>query len=149
MGVVLPFAPRPAKLHARPGRSFADAIGVEQALQAAVSENKDRYAVLAAAAPLLEWVRDRYGFAVMRDGLPDEPDGLATALVGLLRGLALLDADLGQGRPLSTFGVYFGRKELGWFDDGCGDDTALAVPDHVNPTELARIVRPRIREAFL
>ena len=149
MGVVVPFTPRPLKRELRSDGLPANAIVAEQAMRAVARGHDDRQAVLAAAAPLMERVRDRYGFAVMRDGLPDEPEALATALAGLLRGLALLDAELGPGRPLSTFGVYFGRDELAWFDDGYGGSTALAVPDRVDPSDLARIVRPRIREAFL
>lgn len=92
---------------------------------------------------------ERYGFAVMRDGLPDDPDELATALAGLLSGLALLDSEVGSGRALSTFGGYFGREELAWFEDGYGRVSGLAVPARFEPAVLAAFVRPRIHEARL
>ena len=148
MGVVLPFIRRPAQRGTSTAGPAGQSIGAEQAVLAVVRGNADRSAVLAAAEPLLQRVRDRYGFAVMRDGLPEEPEALATALVGLLRGLTLLDSDIGQRRALSTFGVYFGHPELAWFDDGYGGSTALAVPDRVVPDDLARFVRPRLNEAL-
>jgi hypothetical protein len=148
MGVVLPFITRPLMRGKSTAGQVVPAIGAEQAVLAVVREKADRGAVLAAAEPLLQRVRDRYGFAVMHDGLPEEPEALATALVGLLRGLTLLDSDIGQRRALSTFGVYFGHRELAWFDDGYGGSTALAVPDRVLPDDLARFVRPRLNEAL-
>jgi hypothetical protein len=146
MGDVVPFISRAGKRVAAAYVVAAEVDGAEQAVRAA-APSQDQYAVLTAAGPLLERVRDRYGFAVMRDGLPADPDALATALVTLLRGLSLLDGELGPGRCLSTFGVYFGGERLAWFDDGFGDATGLTVPEGVDPAELARFVRPRIREA--
>ena len=144
MGVVLPFAPRPPRR--LPGTQVKT-VDAEQAVRAAALAGQDQSAVLSAAVPLLERVRDRYGFAVMRDGLPEDPDALATALVTLLRALSMFDDELGPGRCLSTFAVYFGGNCLAWFDDGFGEATGLTVPDHVHPEELAKFVRPRIREA--
>ena len=148
MGVVLPFTPRPTARTAATTARWEKAVQIERTVQTIAQTGADRAAVLAAAEPLMVWVRHRYGFAVMRDGLPEDPDVLATALVGLLRGLMVLDADVGRRRALSTFGVYFGRETLAWFDDGYGGSTALAVPNDVDPAELARFVRPRLGEAL-
>jgi hypothetical protein len=146
LGVVLPFRPRTAQLADRGGETISADIASEQAVMVAVSTGCDRRGVLDAAAPLLEQCRDRYGFTVMRDGLPRDPDQLADALLTLARGLALLQAEFGD-RPFRTYGVYFGHKELAWFEDGYGGANALAVPVDVDASTLARFVKPRLQAA--
>ena len=83
----------------------------------------------------------------MRDGLPQEPASLGRALLQLFRGLCMLDAEMAAPRIYPTFGVYFGRRHLAWFEDGYSGTTALAVPDGVKAAELAAFVRPRIAVA--
>ena len=100
-----------------------------------------------AASPLLERCRDRYGFVVMRDGLPREPAILGRALLELSRGLSMLDAEMGAPRTYPTFGVYFGRRQLAWFEDGYSGTTGLAVPSETKAADLAAFVRPRIAVA--
>ena len=146
MGVVIPFRPRaekpatdrPAALPSEPTRIAVHAV------QAAVRAGHDRRGVLDAAAPLLAHCRDRYGFTVMRDGLPPEPEALASALLTLVNGLALLEAEFGA-LPFESVGVYFGQTELKWFDDGDEGETGLALPLSTAPSDLARFVRPRLR----
>jgi hypothetical protein len=101
-----------------------------------------------AASPLLERCRDRYGFVVMRDGLPKEPAVLGRVLLELSRGLSVLDAEMGAPRIYPTFGVYFGRRQLAWFEDGYSGTTGLAVPNKTNAADLAAFVRPRIAVAL-
>ena len=56
----------------------------------------------------------------------------------------MLDAEMGAPRSYPTFGVYFGRRRLAWFEDGYSGTTALAVPDDTMAAELAGFVRPRV-----
>jgi hypothetical protein len=146
MGVVLPFEPRATKRTiARRGATHElDTIDGELALMAAQCEGRDRRSILAAARPLLQRCRD-LGFTVMRPGLPADPEVLACALLTLARGLRLLGAELREHRPRRAFGVYFGRKELTWFEDGYGHRTGLAVPIGIDTAELTRFIQQRVR----
>jgi hypothetical protein len=147
MGTVLPFQPRKAKTASAVAPSAtapASLAAAGLAVTAAVDAGGDRRDVLAAAGPLLAQCRDRYGFTVMRAGLPGRPDTLAAALLTLARGLALLDAQF-SGRPFSSYGVYFGHDQLGWFEDGYGDLNGLALPVDTDPAALAEFVSPRLR----
>jgi hypothetical protein len=147
MGVVIPFERRaPKRASTTHGGTQRAGNLSEQSVLATVSDGGDQAAVLAAAAPLLDHCRDRYGFTVMRDGLPSAPEALADAFITLSRGLALLGAEFG-GRSIQTYGVYFGFKELAWFEDGYGGMNALAVPPDVNAADIAQFVGPRLRAA--
>lgn len=151
MGIVIPFTPR----RSANGTGRAVPVGgvqldatqfdAEQAVHDALAGGGDRYDVLDAAGELMALCRDRYGFTVMQDGLPRDPGVLADTLVGLLRGLALLESEFVRGRVVPGFGVYFGRPALAWFEDGCGGRTGLAVPDRVDAAALADFVRPRLQ----
>lgn len=137
MGVVIPFAKRadvPAGAAATFGTVIFDAIRA----------GGDQARVMAAARPLLDRCRDRYGFVVMLDGLPRDPQILGRALVELFRGLTTLDIEMGAPRTYPTFGVYFGRRRLAWFEDGYSGDTGLAVPNDIKAADLACFVRPRV-----
>lgn len=153
MGVVIPFEPR-ARLRAHvadrpadlPADLPADGLGARTS-KAALREDAGSDEVLAAAGPLIRLCRDRYGFTIMRDGLPSDPDVLGSALLNFSLGLALLEPEL-AGRPASgNFGVYLGRPDLSWFEDGFGGMTGLAVPADVDPEALAYFVRPRLKGA--
>ncbi len=54
---------------------------------------------------------------------------------------------MGAPRTYPTFGVYFGRRQLAWFEDGYSGTTGLAVPNETNAADLAAFVRPRIAVA--
>src|SRR5262249_5188382 len=100
----------------------------------------------AAARPLLERCRDRYGFTVMLPGLPLATEVLASALLTLARALRPLDAELGGRRPCWAYGVYFSaQQDLTWFEDGYGRKTGLAVPIGIDAAELTRFIQDRIR----
>jgi hypothetical protein len=144
MGVIIPFAEikRPQSLLSAP--LFADAGNDHRGITDAGRARTDQLGVLEAARPLLAQCRDRYGFVVMRDGLPKEPAILDRALLELYRGLSMLDAEMGAPRTYPTFGVYFGRRQLTWFEDGYSGTTGLAVPNEINSTDLAAFVRPRV-----
>jgi len=114
------------------------------ALLGALGEGTDQRALLEAAKPLLEELRDRYGFSVMRRGLPTEPEALSAALLTLADALAELDVQVGGRRPLGAYGVYLGQAALTWFEDGYGGTTGLAVPNGIEPAALARFIRARI-----
>jgi len=147
LGVVIHFAEiRRAKLAAR-AQPPAEAGDDEQAIVHAVSAAFDQAGVLAAARPLLDRCRDRYGFVVMRDGLPREPAMLGRALLELHRALCDLDAAMAAPRTYPTFGVYFGHSRLTWFEDGYSGCTGLAVPNDTKAADLAAFVRPRIAAA--
>ena len=118
-----------------PINAKAETVACSHQIRAAVDQSEG----LAAARP-----RDRYGFVVMRDGLPNEPAILGSALLELFRGLSMLDAEMSAPRTYSTFGVYFGRARLAWFEDGYGGETGLAVPNSTKAADLAAFVRPRL-----
>jgi hypothetical protein len=143
MGVVLPFEAR-AERRTVGRRAHEDTIAGEMALIAAQREGRDRRGILLAARPLLEWCR-HHGFTVMRAGLPTVPEVLGCALLTLAQGLRPLDAELREHRPRRAFGVYFGRKELTWFEDGYGHRTGLAVPIGIDTAELTRFIQQRVR----
>ena len=151
MGIVIPFpsrtSPRDEALFAPAGGVHLDPVqfDAEQAVHDALAGGGDRYNVLEAADQLMALCRDRYGFTVMQDGLPRDPGVLADTLVGLLRGLALLQGEFVRGRVVPGFGVYFGRPALAWFEDGCGGRTGLAVPDRVEAAALAAFALPRLK----
>src|SRR5262245_32087222 len=148
MGVVVPFEMRATRrTSARRGAARErDASNAELAVMAALREGRDRREILIAARPLLERCRDRYGFTIMRTGLPTAPEALARALLTLSRSLRPLEADLGGRRPFWAYGVYFSEQQQPtWFEDGYGCSTGLAVPIGIDPTELSRFVRQRIR----
>ncbi len=136
MGDVLQFKPR------RVGKG-SDFIAIEQAVTLAAADAKSRVDVLRAATPLIEQCRDRFGFTLMRSGLPDDPRILIEALLALYRGLRLVGPLVGA-RPSQAFGVYLGQAELRWFDDGYSGTTGLAVPNRVEPQVLADFLRPRL-----
>jgi hypothetical protein len=69
---------------------------------------------------------------------------LGRVLLELSRGLSSLDAEMGAPRTYPTFGVYFGRQQLAWFEDGYSGTTGLAVPNDTAAAEIAAFVRPRI-----
>ena len=143
MGVVIPFAEiKRAKLLA--GAQPLTPADSEQATAQAISVAADQPGVLAAARPLLDRCRDRYGFVLMRDGLPQDPAILGRALLELFRSLSMLDAEMGAPRTYPTFGVYFGRAGLAWFEDGYSGTTGLAVPNSTKAADLAAFVRPRL-----
>jgi hypothetical protein len=148
MGIVIPFPVRQTRHPhvGQPGTGPSSVTAAEQAVIAAMQAGANRQVVLDAAAPLLDRCRDPFGFTVMRKGLPTAPAELGDALLNLARGLALLEAEFGT-RSFQTYGVYFGHKELGWFEDGYGGSNALAVPVDVAPADLAQFVRPRLRHA--
>lgn len=142
MGVVVSFE---EKKRGRPlTDSLANANDGERVVAAAMHAATNQLDVMKAARPLLDRCRDRYGFVVMRDGLPQEPDVLVRALLNLSRGLAVLDLEMEIPRTYPTFGVYFGRRRLGWFEDGYSGTTGLAVPNDTEALALASFVRSRI-----
>lgn len=147
MGIVIPFAEfKRAKLPAS-AQLLPAASNIEGATADAIRGAVNQLGVLAAARPLLDRCRDRFGFVVMRDGLPQEPAILGRALLQLFRGLSMLDAEMAAPRTYPTYGVYFGRRHLAWFEDGYSGTTALAVPNGTEAAELAAFVRPRIAVA--
>jgi hypothetical protein len=147
MGVIIPFEQIKSAKSPLRAPPFADATSDHLAITAAVQAGADQLGVLLAASRVLERCRDRYGFVVMRDGLPKEPTVLGRALLELSRGLSALDAEMGAPRTYPTFGVYFGRQQLVWFEDGYSGTTGLAVPNEIKAADLAAFVRPRIAVA--
>jgi hypothetical protein len=147
MGVIIPFEQIKSANSPLRAPPFADATNDHLTITAAVQAGADQLGVLMAASPVLERCRDRYGFIVMRDGLPKEPAVLGRVLLELSRGLSALDAEMGAPRTYPTFGVYFGRRQLAWFEDGYSGTTGLAVPNETNAADLAAFVRPRIAVA--
>jgi hypothetical protein len=148
MGVVLPFEMRTTRRTSasRCATRARDASNAELTVMAALREGRDGRGILIAARPLLERCRDRYGFTIMRTGLPTAPEVLARALLTLARGLRPLEAELCGRRPFWAYGVYFSeQREPTWFEDGYGCSTGLAVPVGIDPTELSRFVQQRIR----
>jgi hypothetical protein len=144
MGVVISFAEK--KRSKSP--AIAQPLGAtgydEPATAEAILAGTNQTEVLSAARPLLDRCRDRYGFVVMRDGLPQEPAILGSVLLALSRALTMLDVEMGAPRTYPTFGVYFGRRRLAWFEDGYSGTTGLSVPNDAEAIELAAFVRPRI-----
>jgi hypothetical protein len=141
MGVVLPFESRATKRTITRRDANEDTIAGELALMAAQREGRDRRGILAAARPLLELCRDRYGFTVMRPGLPLAPEVLACALLTLVRGLHPLDEELVGRRPFWPYGVYFSdQRPLSWFEDGYGSMSGLAVPIGIDAAEITRFI---------
>lgn len=145
MGIVISFEKiKRAKSPAR-AQPLTTATGDdEQATTDAIQAATDQSGVMLAARALLDQCRDRYGFVVMRDGLPQDPAILGRALLALYRGLSMLDADMKAPRTYPTFAVYFGRTRLAWFEDGYSGTTALALPNDAAAADLATFVRPRI-----
>lgn len=142
MGIVIPFSPRSKDEAAPPARPPVDAGA--NATAATGQDRADQAAVLTAARTLIERCHTRYGFVVMRDGLPTDPARLAKALTELHRGLSMLDGELRLPRTYPVFGVYFGGPSLGWFEDGYGGLSGLSVPDDIDAATLAAFLRPRL-----
>ena len=94
MGVIIPFAQIKRVKATACDSLFGVARNDDRAITDAIHAGADQGGVLAAARPLLDRCRDRYGFVVMRDGLPKEPAILRGALLGLSRGLSILEADM-------------------------------------------------------
>ena len=145
MGVILPFKPRAAQQNfASPeAATDVDMFKAEQTIRAARHEGYDVRTTMAAAQPLLDLCRERYGFTVMRDGLPDEPEALVDAFLNLSQSLCQLDTDVGDHHPRWNYGVYFGQQKLSWFEDGYGEMSALAVPHDIDVAELTEFIRSR------
>jgi hypothetical protein len=147
MGIIIPFAEIKRAKSPLTAPLFPDAGNDYQVITDAVCAGTDQLGVLVAARQLLERCRDRYGFVVMRHGLPKEPAILGRALLELSRGLSILDAEMGAPRTYPTFGVYFSRRQLAWFEDGYSGATGLAVPTETEAVDLAEFVRPRVAVA--
>src|SRR5215467_12088478 len=105
MGVVIPFERRAIRRTIARRGATNEPDAVDAVLRAAVREGRDRRGILIAARPLLERCRVRYGFTVMRAGLPVTPELLASALLTLSGGVRPLDAELGGRRPFWAYGV--------------------------------------------
>lgn len=150
MGIVICFPQRmapPAVQKVRPAepvRLDCAQFDAEQAVLDELVNGGDQAGMVAAAGELISLCRDRYGFLVMQDGLPRDPGVLADTLVGLLRGLALLQEEFTKGPLVPGLPVCFGRPALALVDDGRGGPARLAVPDGVDATELAGFLRPRL-----
>jgi len=144
MGIVIPFEKFKLAQSSAGTQRLAAIVDDEQAITKAMHAASDQSVVLAAARPLLDRCRDRHGFVIMREGLPQVPTILGRAILELSRGLSMIDADMGAPRSYPTFGVYFGRRHLAWFEDGYSGTTALAVPDDTMAADLAAFVRPRV-----
>lgn len=144
MGIVISFEEiKRAKLPAS-AQPLIAAGDDERATIDAICAVSDQSDVMVAARPLLDLCRDRYGFVVMRDGLPHDPAILGRTLLELHRGLSMLDTNMKAPRTYPMFGVYFGRPHLAWFEDGYSGTTALAVPNDTVAADLATFVRPRM-----
>ena len=151
MGIVIPFTPR----RSANGTGRAVPVGgvqldatqfdAEQAVHDALAGGGDRYDVLDAAGELMALCRDRYGFTVMQDGLPRDPGVLADTLVGLMRGLALMQGEFDRGPLVPGLPVCFGQPALAFVRDGRDAATRLAIPDGVDAAELAAFLRPRLQ----
>ena len=132
MGNVIQFPARPRVSKAGP--SPADPVaGVALAMAA----GSDWHDLVRAAQPLLALLRDSDGLIVMLQGLPRDRDILASALATLLRAVRLVESVYGRHRAVTPTAVYLGRSALEWFDDGFGEDSALAVPLQIEPERLA------------
>ena len=144
MGIVVPFT------DFKRTRSFAGATqacssGPElSAITTALRASGDTSAVLRTAKPLLDQCRDRYGFVLMRDGLPQDPKLCSRSLLELYQGLCLLDTAMGAPRTYPSYGVYLGRPALAWFEDGYSGETGLAVPNDVSAAQIASYIAPRV-----
>lgn len=141
MGIIIPFVKR-----TRVSNSAAAAFDVAVLIDA-IRAAGDQAAVMAAARPLLDRCRNRYGFVVMLDGLPRDPMILGDAIVQVFHGLTMLDIEMGAPRTYPTFGIYLGRRHLTWFEDGYSGTTGLAVPNDIKAADLAAFVHPRISAA--
>ncbi|MDX2259827.1 MAG: hypothetical protein NW205_13050 [Hyphomicrobiaceae bacterium] len=147
MGIVIQFP-----VSARSAGSAATARGaalgsgsLRGAVEAAAGAGS-RSEVLSAARPLIAECRERFGFSVMADGLPTDGRTLATAILSLHAALEDLAKAPGVSLPIYPgFGVYFGRRRPGWFEDGYGGQSGLAVPNEVDPAQLAALVGNRLR----
>jgi hypothetical protein len=113
-------------------------------LRVAAEKTNTAMDVLNAAKPLLRHCRDQFGFTVMRGSIPSDPGVLTSCVLALTQALALLESEIGPCRSKKNFGVYFGRDELSWFEDGYGGNTGLAVPNDIDAKSLAEFVRPHV-----
>lgn len=151
MGIVICFPQRhaPPSAHeqrrADPVRMDCAQFDAEQAVLDELVNGGDQGDMIAAAGELIALCRDRYGVLVMRDGLPRDPGVLADTLVGLLRGLALLQREFDKGPLVPGLPVCFGRPALAFVDDGRDRAMRLAIPDGVDAVELAEFLRPRLQ----
>ena len=134
MGVVVPFKPK-AVVAQEPG---------EGAVLAALGTGEDRATILFAARPLLAHFRDRYGFVVLRDGLPKENAVLVQSLMQLSRALRTLDPVVAKREPTWAIGVCLNGAELAWLDIDDDAGGAINVPSDVEPADFERFVRPRL-----
>jgi hypothetical protein len=136
MGIVIPFKPRLAT-----ARVFSN--DEKRPVLDAVRSGGDRGDILVAARPLLGRCHRQYGFSVMADGLPEDPQTLCDAIFLLADGLDLLASEV-KGPVRWSFGAYFGQAKLAWVDDSYGGNADLAVPLSITPAELAQFIRPRL-----
>ncbi len=116
----------------------------ESAIAEAIRSASDQSSALSAARPLLDICRNRYGFSVMQNGLPRQPEALSHILLELYRSLLILDEEMHPPRTYPAFGVYFGYRKLAWFEDGYSGETGLAMPLNTKAAELAAFMRPRV-----
>lgn len=134
---IVPFRPRK-------NRATGDATTRDHELPVmeALRDGADHKAVLKAAGPLLARLHDRYGFTVMRSGLPVDPAALGNALLTLSRGLREAEAGLDLAPPVRSWGIQF-RPDgaIHRFDDGYGSETGVALPVTATSADLARFVR--------
>jgi hypothetical protein len=142
VGIVVPFSQFKSapSLAGRPSAADNGLTAVAAALHTAGSQ----LAALHAAKPLLDECRDRFGFVLMRDGLPDEPILLARSILELYKGLCSLDTTMGVPRTYPSYGVYLGRSALAWFEDGYSGETGLAVPFDTTAADIASFIIPRV-----
>ena len=95
--------------------------------------------------PMLNHWRDKYGIAVMQEGLPKGKD-LGGGMLNINRALRTLAPELPNKPALSTYGLYFNDSAKKPFraDDGYGGKTAL----HIHPDATHDDLVPFFRDVF-
>ena len=124
-----------------PSSTRPDAFRYEHPVMEALQSGADKYAVTDAAQPLMDHLRDQYGYVVMQRGLSSDPATRGNALLNLSRAVRTMEDDprfaerdfyRNRGRP-----VHFGSEDFIHGTDPTASPADVHIPSKATPDEIA------------
>ena len=124
-----------------PSSTRPDAFRYEHPVMEALQSGADKYGVTDAAQPLMDHLRDQYGYVVMQKGLPSDPATRGNAMLNLSRAVRTMEDDprfaerdfyRNRGRP-----VHFGSEDFIHGVDPTASPADVHIPSKATPDEIA------------
>lgn len=121
-----------------------EARDVEHPLMDALTKGGDKYDVLDAAQPVLDHMRDTYGYTVMQKGLPSNVASRGNAILNLARALRIVHGNskvVSEGHvPVPVRGVEFSSPDFLVRQDPSGGPDTIHIPNKATPQQIADFI---------